>query len=726
MPAIGKIRRYSGLLVVVIGIALAAFVLGDLFKNTGRRKAPPVAVINGEEIASNEFRQDVDEMKKPLQQQSKNENLSEQQRYQAMQMAWNDLLMEEIMREKYKNLGLAVKHDPNRKPSISREELMDMLTGDNPHKLVVKTFKDPKTGKFNPSLVSNFLSTLDQRNAKTKRQWYQLEQAIKKDRLQTKYYNLFKKGYYIPGPMARQFHEQNARTARIELMGLRYRSIPDSVITITDEDYKSYYQDHKQEFEKEKPSTKLKYVIFDVNPSRRDFRKARKKTFEYFKELKNADEEDVPTIVGTIRENSYDSIYHKKGELPPRLDTALFNAEPGTMVRPYQEGEKFHMARLMDVATRPDSMQASHILIKHNRSSKAQGIKRTPKRAQEMADSLYNVVQDNPEKFKQLASSVSDAPAADKQGDLGWFKDGDMLPTFNEGVINHEIGDIFQVQTRFGYHIVKVTGKKHPVQKISVAQIEVLIDATEETRDSVWTNASRFAGNNRSAKAFDQAVRAQNMEPREKVVTPMESNIPGIQSPREIIQWAFDEKTKVGSVSEKVFEVGDKSNKYVVALLEERTQEGIMPLEKIKSDIQEQVGREVRARVLKKRIRKKMSNAADIYQLASSLNTEVDTLPHLSFSTYSIPEYGPEPRLVGKIMSSPEGKLKGPVKGKMGVYAFLVDKFSPAPKTDNFARIRQKKQNRFNTRVSGRNGMGRLFQAMKDKAEIEDNRIRYY
>jgi peptidyl-prolyl cis-trans isomerase D len=130
--------------------------------------------------------------------------------------------------------------------------------------------------------------------------------------------------------------------------------------------------------------------------------------------------------------------------------------------------------------------------------------------------------------------------------------------------------------------------------------------------------------------------------------------------------------------------------------------------------------------VLKKRIRKQMSSSSDIYTLASKIEADVDTLPNISFSTYSIPNFGPEPRLVGNIMTAPEKKMQGPVQGNMGVYVFYVNRFNAAPETNNYARIIQQRQRQFSTRVAGRNGVGQIFQALKDKADIEDNRILYY
>ena len=727
MAIIGKIRSYSKLAIIVIGIGLAAFVLGDLFKNSGRQSRPPLAVINGEEISNSEFRDKISNIEDQFRQRNKGESLTSKQSYQAMKMAWNQLLMEEIMSNEYKELGLAVKHDPNRKPSISSAELMHLMTSEDASQLVrdISAFQNQQTGEFDPAKVSRFISMLDQQKASTKKQWYQLEKRIKENRIRQKYYNLIGKGYYLPEKMAAMHYKENTKRANALLLGMRYRNLKDTDVNVTDEDYQSYYDEHKKEFKSQKPSAKIKYLTYDVNASKSDYNKIREEARNYFRELKNTDKEEIPMFLGTIGENEYDSSYVSKGELPPRLDTAFFNAEPGAVVPIYEEDGAFKTARLMDVAKRPDSMRASHILIPYAGAAKSQNKKRSREEAQQLADSLNNVLKNEPEKFEQLANQVSEDQATSKKGgDLGWFADGEMLPGVNEGVINHDVNEIFQTETKFGFHIVKVTGKKEPVKKIRVAQMEIPIEPSQSTYDSVWNIASRFVGSNRTAEEFNNAVREKNLSPRTRNISPMEGNIPGIGSSRKIAQWVFDEETESGDVHKEAFK-GDKT--WVVVLVEEKTKEGILPLDAVKDEISDVVKREVQAKEMKEKMQKQMNKTGNLNTLARKLDAELDTVRNLSFSNNNIPDYGPEPKVVGSILSSPEGEIQGPVKGKMGVYAFKVLQVMPAPETDNYRRIIQQKRMNFRRMaMGGQNKMGQVFESLKEVSEIKDNRIIYY
>ena len=62
-----------------------------------------------------------------------------------------------------------------------------------------------------------------------------------------------------------------------------------------------------------------------------------------------------------------------------------------------------------------------------------------------------------------------DGSVAQNSGDLGWFADGQMVYAFNEAVADSKVGDISMVETPFGYHIIKSTGKKEEVKKGKVA-----------------------------------------------------------------------------------------------------------------------------------------------------------------------------------------------------------------------------------------------------------------
>ncbi len=192
MAIIGQIRRKGGLLIaIVIGVALAAFILGDLLgpggtlSNTGQFE---IGEVSGEIIPAQSFEIKVQEAIENYKKQSDQTSIQQQTIDQLREQTWSQLLNEIILGGEYDKLGLAV--HPN--------EIFDLVTGNNPHQSVVQAFSNPKTGQFNTNDVVNFLKTMDNdATGATRAQWLPFEKAIIKDRLATKYYNLIKNGLYV-------------------------------------------------------------------------------------------------------------------------------------------------------------------------------------------------------------------------------------------------------------------------------------------------------------------------------------------------------------------------------------------------------------------------------------------------------------------------------------------------------------------------------------------------
>ncbi len=63
--------------------------------------------------------------------------------------------------------------------------------------------------------------------------------------------------------------------------------------------------------------------------------------------------------------------------------------------------------------------------------------------------------------FEALAREYSTCPSKSSGGDLGWFGPGKMVPAFESAVKRLSPGSVSDlVQTQFGFHIVKCTGRR--------------------------------------------------------------------------------------------------------------------------------------------------------------------------------------------------------------------------------------------------------------------------
>ena len=705
MALIGRIRKQSGFLVIIIGVALAAFVLGDFIKKRPKT-ANFIAEVAGEKINPTDFNKKVEENISIRKQNAGKENLTPTENYEVRQQTWNQVMNEIVMNKQYEELGITVTVD----------ELNDLIRGKNPHQYIQQSFKDPKTGVFDPKLVNNFLQNLDKVDPAMKERYLMIEKAIKSDRLTTKYNSLLTKGFYVPTAFAKLDYEARGRNAKVRLTGLRYQTISDSTIKPTDTDYQKYYDENSYKYKQDRASRDLEYVVFDVKASTEDRNKIEEDVKKLYVEFQTVT--DVPTFINSVSDTRYDSAWRKKGSLSRNIDSLMFSAAPGTIFPPYEENGTIHIAKLLDVQARPDSLRASHILVSYAGTGVNEKIKRTKDAAKKTADSLLAIVKKDPKLFEILATTKSDdQSSAEKSGDVNWFADGAMVPSFNQAVLQGKIGDIVEVESRFGFHIIKITGKKEPVKKVRVALLDRVVEASGKTFQDIFAQANAFAAENTTIEKFDKTATDKGLNKRSaERLESMSNSIPGVTSPREIVRWAFNEATKKGDVST----VFDTEGSYVVAVVKEIREKGILPLDQIKDNIKPLVIRDKKAEILIKRFNDKLASAKSIDQLASAFQTKIDTA-NIIFANPNVINYGREPQIVGTVFSMKKGQLSAPLKGEMAVYVLIVDDITePAPAKD----YKNEKM-----QLSGSfQGMAprQIPTILEEKANIKDNRILFY
>ncbi|MCK9618116.1 MAG: SurA N-terminal domain-containing protein [Lentimicrobiaceae bacterium] len=704
MAVIGKIRKRSGLLVVVIGIALAAFILGD-FSRKSSKGSNNVGKIDGEAISITDYNAKVDENTNLRKLNSGNENLSAEENFNIRNSTWDQMVNDVLMNAEYDELGIAV----------SEDELEDQILGKHPHMYIQQNFKDPQTGIFDPALVKNFLENLDKVEPQMKERYLYIEKAIKQDRIETKLKNLISKGYYVPKAFAQMDFIDKNRSASIRYFAAKYSDLADNTIKLTDADYEKYYNENKFRYQQE-DSRDIDYIVFEALPSEIDRKKITEEVGKLYEEFKTTNE--VPSFINAVSDSRFDSTWHKKGTLAPRIDSVMFSSQIGTFYGPYEENNIFHVAKLVDVQMRPDSMKASHILISYTGAQVREKINRTKERASQIADSLLMLIKRDASQFEVIAKKLSDDQSVKSNGgDLGWFADGTMVTAFNNAVMNGKTGDIVKCESPFGFHVIKITGKKEPVKNVKVAMLDLKIEPSNQTFQETYVKASSFQGGLKTADDFENTVKKQGLNKRNaQYLRQMDYTIPGIKYAREIIRWAYHEDTKKGSISQ----VFDVEGSYVVAVLKEIREKGIASLEQIKQQIEPLVKRDKKAETLTLQINSAMASVKDINQLAAKFNAKTDTIS-ITFATYNLPQYGRETEVIGKTFTLKPGIVSKPIKGTVGVFVVIVDNFTePTAKTDY-------KQDAFMMYNNFAGTVNReLYTIMKDNANIKDNRWMFY
>jgi peptidyl-prolyl cis-trans isomerase D len=705
MGIIGSIRKHSWIAVAVVGVAIVAFIIGDLTKNN--RGIPDMGKINGTTITYQHFNELMEEMENNYKRQQGVSQVPADVDYQIREQVWQNLVTETLTDEQFEKLGL----------TVSPAEMSDMYVGTFIHPYLRQSFTDPKTGVYQVQAIQYYVDNFENLDTAQRMEWVELEKAVKNDRKQQKYSALIARGMYMPNAIAKQIAEMGNKLSNVTAVNCSFQSVDDSEITLDESDYQKYYNKHKAEFRLRDEMREIEYIVYQIAPTQKDMADIQASVAQTWEEFQTIDPDELVFFVNAESDRSYDSTYRKASEFASPMDSALMAAGEGSFISPRIAGNEWMMAKVLKVANRPDSLRASAIYIFNDKVGG--NITRGDEQAKQLADSVLNVVKSGAMTFEQAVEQYSDDPQkANNNGDMEWQLDGNY-GFLNEEIVNTPEGGVFVMRhpNEVGYFVVKVTGKTTPHRKYRVATIARTIAASEATTRNIYNEANKFAGNNRTYAEMTAGAQQENLQVRNAMVTPMQYSVSGISNARSIVQWAFNEKTEKGAVADQIFEADDM---YVVAALKDVYKVGYATLDQVRNMIENQVRNEKKGELLMARMEEAKNANADIYAIATKVNASVDTLDSISFNDYFLGKYGMEPKVQSAIAAAAENTLVGPIQGAQGVYMVKVNAKMDNPTSVDPANIRSQKEQSF------MQGLRSVQQVLKDKAKVIDQRNKFF
>ncbi|MGV3508425.1 MAG: peptidylprolyl isomerase, partial [Sphingobacteriaceae bacterium] len=337
-------------------------------------------------------------------------------------------------------------------------------------------------------------------------------------------------------------------------------------------------------------------------------------------------------------------------------------------------------------------------------------------KAKAKADSILNLIR-NGASFAEMASKFGTDASKDQGGDLGTFGRGAMLPAFEEAVFNGTSGELKIVNSQFGVHVVRIDKQIGSSKVVKVAVVDKTVASSSKTQQEAYKKATEFLTAADDSKSFDEKVKAGKLNKLvAENIAASQSSVPALEEPREIVRWAFD--AEEGDVTDKVYELG---NQYVVAKLTNVREEGILPLEQVKKDIEPMVRNRVKAHTLTERFENALKGASSISQVAQKVGKQVQPVQNIVFANPIIPGGGQENKVIGTVFGLEPKKLSKPITGESGVFVVVVNSFTkPAPLTNTFKQKEQILQSVVQRAQS------QFLDVLKDKAEIKDNRMKFF
>lgn len=706
MAALQTIRDRGGLLIsIVIGLALAAFIIGDALSsgssvfNSERNQAGEIA---GESVSIMDYQNMVSQQEELIKAMNGLSALNEEQQTMLRNNIWQQLVMTKLMDAEYEEIGLGV----------SSEELYDIMLGDNMSPSIRQLFADPTTGTVDKerarTIVSQILESPDQGQ---KAYWLNMEKEIGENRKLTKYHDLVGKALFITDEQATENAAGNVSKADISYIVKNYNTIDDSTISISNKEIETYYQENQARFQQEE-SRRIAYVNFDIDPSGEDYAETEKAVAELVDEFAASDE--PMEFVNLTSDRKADLAYYKKSELGNDSVANYLFAHKGKVYGPYLENNAYKISRVGSVKMLPDSVRARHILIAPQNNNYAQ--------ARAVADSLANLLKKGAN-FEQLARANStDQNSAVNGGDLGWFNQRTMVQPFSDTVFFAKRNEIKVVVTQFGAHVVQVTQRAKPVEKIQVATIEKEITPSNKTTNKIYNDARHFASQIANAEDFNKQAEEQGLTKRIATVNKNDKTIAGMDNARDMIRQIYlaEEPGLVKTTDESI--IFTNGNKYTVAILTQIDEEGTTPIRQVSATIKRILMQQKKAELLKKELAGLMSGSESLLSVAQKAGVDVKEAAEVSFNSFQIPGAGIEPRVIAAASVTEQGKLSMPIEGNQGVYVLMVNSRTNeevTPEMVQEARTNMAQMNLYRANYQA-------VQAIIKHGEVKDQRYKFY
>ena len=704
MAVLGQIRQRSVFLILVIGMALFAFVISGVFDGNSADVSPsdPIAVVNDEEIELTFYRQLVENTER-------NYNISTMQ---AVNSVWDQLVRATIFRQEFERLGID-----------AGKQQIEMILMQNQTIVQDPRFQN-ETGFFDFGVFTDYINQMRVENPQAYDNWKLQEENIVGMAKENIYYDLIKSstGFTeLEGKNA--YHIQNDKV-NLKFVRMPYEEVPDSLFKISDADIKQYINKTKENYETEM-SRSVRYVIFDEvaseadeNQIRADLEKLKNQRIEYNDVSKLTDTieglattENITDFIEQYSETAFDSIYKTKGILASEYADILFGLNPGDIFGPYKDSNQLKISRFLD-RKKGGAIKASHILVAFVGATRANpDITRSNEEAKKLAQDLYRKARRNPDDFAQLASENSDGPSKTQGGDLGFFQEGMMTDKFFDFCDRSRVGKIGLVETEFGFHVIKVTDKEDVVLTADVAK-EIV--PSEETSNGVFQKTTQFEMESIKTEQMDTVANNYDYDVKfVQKVNLLDENLPDLPRQRNLVQWLFNDETEVGDI--KRFSMTNGG--YVVAQLSGITPKGTVNVESVKVEVIQEMLKEKKAAYLLKTHADKKSLDA----FASATDKEIETASAVTQENTVIAGAGTEPYVIGTAFALELNKASALIKGNSGVYMIEVISKEIAEEMESYRAYANALQNEENMRINNS-----IYEALRSSAEIEDNRQLYY
>ena len=702
MAVLGKIREKSIFLIIVIGLALFAFIIsgaiGSDYGNIGPNE--PIGEVDGEEVLLSNYRSLVEQDQK----------VYGSSTIESVNKVWDQYILSLVLKSQIDLLEI----------DAGRNQIEQVVSSDQ--NLTQDSRFINEAGFFDFGLFTNFISQIRDQNPSAYESWKLQESNIISSAKQSIYFDLVRSGLFNLKSQKEIINDFKNTKVDFQYVKIPFSSLSDTLFKLDDNEIDNYIKKNKSDYVF-KPIRNIEYVVFFEQPTDEDEKQIRtqlesliKDKIEYNEVSKLNDTligfKNTNEIFEFVERNSdtpFDSVYLPKGRLSKEYSESLFNLDIGEVYGPYKDLGSLKISRLLDRKI-DGSIRASQILISYNGSSNQNpNINRSKEEAKKLANDLFFKIRRNPKSFSNYVQEFSDGAGKSTLGDIGFFQEKNVLPEIFSRLSKSRIERLNLIETDFGFHIIKATDKQ---DVLLMANVVKNIIPSEETSNKVFRNATKFEMDLLNSKETFNLLAEQNGYNIRRVneIDRLDETLPGLPNQRSIVQWLFNENTEEGMVKRFNLSFGG----YAIVKVIEINEDGLVS------------SNEVRSSVRTKLINQKKSNYilnsegnSKMQDIAAKYNLEIIDASLVSGFDQILVGAGNEPHVIGVAFSLDKNETSKLIVGNEGLYKIkLTNIYTNSEdeidlnKTEDFSEIIFNPDN--------------LLEALKDNAKIIDNRHLYY
>lgn len=715
MATLQKIRSKGPLLVIILGLALFAFIAEEAMRSiqsATNESRQQVGEVYGEGVSVHEFQDLVDEYLDVVKFTSGNSAVNDEQIAQIRDQVWSAYVNNKLLEKEADKLGL----------TVTDAEIQSIITAGTSPLLMQTPFRNEQTGRFDANLLKKFLADYEamKNNAQMPLEyieyynglynfWMFIEKSLRQETLNEKYQTLLAKSLLTNKITANAVFDNRTNESDIVIAALPYSTINDNDIQVEENDLKAKYNQQKETFKQLAESRDIKFIDIQVKASAEDKAALDKEMEETAQAL--AAGGDIAKIVresgSTI---SYSVLPVSKNIFPTDISASFDTLAVGEIKQPYfNAGDNtMNIIKMNAKVTAPDSIQLRQIQVS---GADMAAFEKT-------ADSIMTALNSGIA-FDSIAKKYN------QTGEKTWITSRDYEGAimseenlkFIKTITNAPINKFEKIDFAQGCIIAQVTDRRAMITKYDVAVIKRPIEFSKETYAKAYNDFSHFIASNPSQEDIEANALKEgyNLQERKDMFS-NEHSVAGVKSTRDVLRWVFNEDTEVGDVS-PLYECGNNDHMLVV-ILTGIHKEGYRKLEDVKDYLTQEVIKDKKAELL-------IEKLANVKSLADAMKVEgivTDTIKHVTFNspTFIVKTGASEPIISAITAKTEVNNFAGPVKGNGGVYTVQVIGKNKTAETFDIKK-ETTQQETMNLR-----GASRFINELYEKAEVEDNRYIFY